>query len=736
MGLGIPVLLRARLRLSAAFIIGLLWAYAHATWLMQDRLTGQSHRTRDVVTGAVADIPVAAERGARFELEDIHRDPPTTAEHLPKRIRLNWYSPQPALKAGTRWRLRVSLRPPHGQSNPGGFDYEQWLFANGIGATGYVVESPENQPLAAGSDAWNWASVRQSLNDRITATLTNSPMAPLITALTLGVDQNISADQWNVLRRTGTAHLIAISGSHIGMIAAWSYFAARKMLTWFGLQRYPPPAWAAGMALAVSYGYSALADFAIPTQRALIMVAVAMGAIILRRHTSGARIFGLALLLVTAYDPLSVLSAGFWLSFGAVALIGWSVGQRAGRPRHLSTFLRTNWATGLGLAPVLLICFGQVSLISPVANLLAIPLMGIVLVPMCLFGALMQPLIPELGGAVLKAAAWLLAAFWPVLEWLAALPWAQWTHATPPAWTVLLALPGCVWLLAPRGLPGRWLGLCLLMPALTWAPARAADGAFHFALLDVGQGLAAVIETRNRVLVFDTGAKLGPSFDMGGAVVEPYLRQRGWDRLDTLVVSHGDNDHAGGADTLLTQFPAARLFTGVPELFSQRRPLPCRHGQHWRWDGIDFDMLGPVEQAEKENDNSCVLRVSGAGGSVLLTGDIELEGENRAVRQWGDRLRSDVLVVPHHGSKSSSTSAFLDTVRPSLALYPAGDLNRFGFPHPRVVDRYRTLGIATLNTANSGALEIDFPAHRADITVTRYRLMTARYWQNPPGEAD
>jgi competence protein ComEC len=729
LALGTVAGLRWRCHFAAACAFGVIWALACAHLRLGDALPTAAERQQAMVEGTVLTIPERMERGVRFDLGIVRVIDPTGVP-LPTRVRVSWYDAAAAPKAGERWRLRVSLRRPRGMLNPGGFDYEQWLFAEGIRAVGYVRNSSENRRLETGSgwlcspQAW-----RQAIHDRLSAALAGSPVAGLIKALTMGADDDITQAQWEILRRTGTTHLIAISGSHIGLVAAFAFFLTRRLCASLGVLRWPPPRIAALVGGVAALLYSALADFAIPTQRALVMIGVAMGAVAFQRNLNPSHVLAMAALAVVLYDPLAVLSPGFWLSFGAVALIAFGVTGRVERPRGWRALAKINWVTALGLAPFLLLFFRQVSLVSPIANFLAVPVLGTLLIPVCLSGALLLPLVPAAGAGLLQLAEFILNRTWPVLEWLSALPLAQWSHAEPPFWTVLLAFLGTLLLLAPRGIPARWLGLVLLLPATLYHPERLAPGEFRLVLLDVGQGLASVVETRHRLLVYDTGARLSPSFDMGRAVVEPYLRARGIGTIDTLVVSHGDLDHIGGARSLLARFPVGRTYTSVPEQLAGFPAAPCAAGQHWIWDGVDFEMLGPLRNSEKENDNSCVLRVQGRSGSALLTADIERTAEGLLVENYRERLRSDVLVVPHHGSKTSSTGPFLEAVRPRLALIPAGYLNRFGFPHPAVMDRYTGIGALTLSTAERGAIVVE--TGKDGMRTFAHRPEHRRYWHEP-----
>lgn len=734
LGVLIPLLaagVRWRWYFFAALVFGLIWAGGYAAWRLRDTLPAATERQQALVEGRVLTIPERMDRGVRFDF-GIGEVLEPAGLKLPHRVRLSWYDSTAAPKAGERWRLRVSLRRPRGMMNPGGFDYEQWLFAQGIRAVGYVRGTVDNRPIEdGGTSIFSARGWRQAVYGRLAATLAGSPSAGLIEALTMGTDDDITPAQWEVLRRTGTAHLIAISGSHIGLIAAFAFFLSRWTCTRLGVLRWSPPRIAAVAAFIVALLYSALADFAIPTQRAMIMIGVAMGAVVLQRNLSLPHVLAMAVLAVVLYDPLAVLAPGFWLSFGAVALIAFAVSGRVERPGGWRALVKINWVTALGLGPFLLLFFGQVSLVSPLANLLAVPVLGTLLIPVCLSGALLLPVVPAAGAGLLHLAEFILAWTWPVLEWLSAQPLAQWTHAEPPFWSISLALLGAVLILAPRGVPARWLGLVLLVPAAAFEPERPASGEFRLTLLDVGQGLASVVETRQRVLVFDTGARLGPRFDMGNAVIEPYLRQRGISRIDTLVVSHGDLDHIGGAQSLLTRFPVAQTYTSVPEQLAGIPAAACTAGQAWTWDGVEFGMLGPVEKGGKENDNSCVLRIQGRSRSALLTADIEQAAETLLVKHYGGKLRSDVLVVPHHGSKTSSTAEFLRAVDPSHALIPAGYLNRFGFPHRTVLQRYSELGVQVLDTGAAGAIAIATGNGSGKLHLSSYRRENRRYWHEP-----
>ncbi len=715
----------AQWRMLAVFLLGMVWALSFASLRQQDLLSSVLERQDVLVEGRVADIPIDFDQGLRFVLRTEAVLEPMGAT-LPSQFRLSWYKKDAKVKAGELWRLRVRLKRPHGFFNPGGMDYELWMFSQALGANGYVREDAANKKLDD-APSFSLQGNRQKLYDLLSNTLAGSDMAGIVIALVMGAENAISQAQWDVLRRTGTAHLVAISGSHISLISGMVFLLVRFACSRLGVKRHPPQSIAAMAAFIAALLYAALADFAIPTQRALIMIFIVMVAIITQRNVRPIPTLALALFAVSVCDPWAVLAPGFWLSFGAVALILLVIAGRLRPSGWWADLCKINWATSLGLAPLLLIFFQQVSLISPIANLLAVPTIGFALTPVCLVGALLLGIIPPVGELILHGSEFMLGCIWWVLERLSALPWSQWQHASPPAWTLPLALLGSALLLAPKGIPSRWLGLVMLIPALTHVPRPPETGHFRLTLLDVGQALAGVVQTKQHNLVFDTGAKLGKNFDTGEAVVGPFLRQQGMNAIDVLVVSHGDNDHIGGADSLLQDFAVGQIYSSVPDKLPA--PVePCRNGLSWEWDGVRFDLLSPFGTLGNENDNSCVLRVSSPFGSVLFTGDIEKNAEAKLVEHYGENLQTDILIAPHHGSKTSSSKAFLDAVKPAYVLIPIGYLNRWNFPHPDVMKRYQSMNATVLDSAHSGSITVEPSVSLPE----SYRQIHGRYWNAKP----
>lgn len=725
--------LRPTIGLPALFFAaGAVWVSLRAGIILEESLPRELEGEDLEVTGYIADVPAHTDFGFRFAFDVASAARAGRAVRIPSRILLSAEEALFAPRAGEYWRLTVRLKRPHGMRNPGGFDYEAWLFRERLRARGYVRPSPPPERLAATTPArYRVHRLRERLGERIRAALPGHPFAGMVTALANGETRDIDRLQWQTLRATGTVHLVAISGLHITLVAGMVFFLARRLwsLPGYTVLRLPAPVAAAAAALAAATGYAALAGFAVPTQRALLMLAVAMSGVFLRRRFPPSQLLAAALFAVLLHDPLAVMASGFWLSFTAVAVILFVV-QGEHRHQRLRQWITLQGAIALGMLPLMLAMFQQVSLVAPLANLLAIPVFDFVVVPLTLLGVVALPVVPDAAAGLFALAGGALALVWPVLEFLGGLAHAQWTQAAPPAWAVLAAVPGVLWLLAPRGFPARWAGAVWMLPLLLVRPSTPALGELWFTLLDVGQGLAAVLRTTHHTLVYDTGARFSARFDAGEAVVVPYLRAVGVRRIDTLIISHGDTDHRGGADSVLRAYPVARLLSSVREAAVGLTPQPCREGDSWEWDGVRFTLLNPPHgHFSRHNNASCVLKVESRYGSVLLPGDIEARAEQRLVAHYGPRLRAEVLVAPHHGSRTSSTEEFIAAVRPHHVLVPAGYRNRYRHPHPSVVARYRQAGSRLYGSAASGALELRLGA--AGIEVSAFRERARRYWHAP-----
>lgn len=753
--------------IAVAMALGTLWSWLLAARQLEQQLPHELEGRDFWVNGHIASLPSPRGTFQQFELIidsvcfRLHpRDCPETGTTTPlagARITLNEYAGL-ALAPGERWRLRVRLNRPHGFANPGGYDFEAAQFQRGIVARGYVRDTGFNIRLARAGPGLQAA--RAALRARLYQHAAGLPHAGVLSALMLGDRDGVSDAQWQLLTRTGTNHLLVISGLHVGFVAMTAYALINLLVRCVPplLLVLPAQHYGALAAVVAALIYSALAGFSLPTQRALVMVLVLMSGQLLGRRFMPSYSLLLAATLVLLLAPMSVTRAGFWLSFMAVAalLFAFSGYRRApvtGMSRWLSwrqlwqRWLQPQWVVSIGLLLPLLLWTGQVSLISPLTNVLAIPLVSLLIVPLALFGALLLVSVPGLAIAPLWLADRLLGVLFAGLE-LAATGPALWQPAPPTALSAMLAMMAVLLLLAPRGLvPSRtpWLlPLCLLLPLVLPAERpRPAHGTAQLQFLDVGQGLAVVVHTRHHHLLFDSGPALGPQFDAGRAVILPYLRLHDVRALDMLIISHDHQDHSGGAASVAQQLLIHRRLAGgsVPERLTKPGFERCQAGQRWQWDGVSFEVLHPLgtEHDRNENNNACVLLISAGGQRAVLTGDIEGAAERdlltRLAGEHPNALRAEILQVAHHGSASSSTPAFIRAVQPVLSVVSAGYRNRFNHPAPAVVQRLRGQGSVVCQTPRTGAIQIVLGADGGPRLSGTHRQRYRRFWHNiPQGE--
>jgi competence protein ComEC len=720
------------LAIPAAFAVGFLWAAGWAHWRMADRLAPELEGRDIAVVGVVAGLPASGERALRFEFE-VESAP--GGEKLPGKLLVSWYRGSAweeapavlasALHPGERWLLTLRLRRPHGLVNPHGFDYEAWLLERGVGATGYVRARGEQRKLGQrNSPLDRIEQAREVVRDRFLATLGPTPAAGILAALAVGDQRAISSEEWQLFNRTGVTHLMSISGLHVTLVSglvAWLVALGWRRVPALAL-RLPARKAAAIAAIVAALGYTLIAGYGVPAQRTFWMVTIVAAALWSGAIASPGRTLALALAVIVCFDPWAMLAPGLWLSFGAVLLIfygsvGWSAPGST-----VAQWGRVQWAITIGLAPAALLLFGQVSVAGPIANAVAIPVVSVVVTPLALFAAVVP------WDALLEGAAFLVTQLLQFLEWCATLPGAQWRQHVPPLWAVLVALAGAAWLLAPRGVPWRGCGLALMAPAFCLAPAAPPPGEVWITTLDVGQGLAVLARTSTRTLLYDAGPAWAPDADSGSRVVVPAMRGEGLERLDLLVLSHEDSDHIGGAlsvlESLEVEAMASSLATGHPLRGLVTAPRRCAAGEAWEWDGVRFEFLSPAwGRAVKRNDLSCVLRIAAAGGAMLLTGDIERTAEKALLSA---PVKSEVMLVPHHGSRTSSTPEFIAAVAPRWAIVAAGYRNRFGHPNSEVLQRYRSAGAQLARTDLQGSIAIRLSAQGVGIEGERTRR--GRYW--------
>lgn len=703
--LAIPALLPWRGRaVWSAITLGLLLAVWQAHSRLDERWPLERHGTELEVEGFVATLPERDAQATRFLFHPT--DP--VGSGLPSRVRVGWYDEAAdGLRGGDCWRLRLKLRHPHGVLNPGGSDYEGWLFREGVGATATVKDGNRC------ADPGPWlVRLRQSLAERIAA-LPDRRVAGLIAALAIGDRSGIAGTDWDLFRLTGTTHLVAISGFNIAIVAGFAFFLFRwAWSAWPRLCLLWPAQRIGALGSALSAGaYAVLAGLEPPVLRAVAMLWIALAAVALHRRAQASRVLALAWIAVLAGDPAAAMSPGTWLSFGAVAAIFYTALGRLKPPPAWRAALQLQGLLSLALVPLSLFFFAGVSWIAPLVNLLAVPYFAL-LTP----GALLALALPDL----LLPIGFALDLFLHALETVRQLP-ALWWPASPAPGGLLGAIAGLVLLLAPRGLPLRPLGMLALAPVLLANPAPI-RGALELTVLDVGQGLSVVARTASHTLVYDAGPAFEDGIDSGESVVVPYLLAVGRREVDLLLQSHEDRDHSGGV-------AAVRRLLRVREELGTG--MPCLEGRGWSWDGVEFAILNGPAPGRSDNDGGCVLQIRAPGFTALLPADIERGAEARLLERYGAALRSDLLVAPHHGSKTSSTPAFVAAVSPSVVLYGAGWRHRFGHPRPEVRNRYAALGARQYVSAGSGALRVSVGP--AGIEVEEWRPLHRRFWNADAG---
>lgn len=779
-------LIRVSLLLTAAVSLAYGAAGWRATHRLADRLAPQLWGQVVSVEGVVLSLPVRRSDSTRFVFMPLH-----AAAGMPERILVSWHAARahdrarfqvsdggklhatvesasaPVVHPGEVWRLPLRLKPVHGAANPAGFDAELWLFEQGIGATATVSAARRYTPPVslghlAGSIELALESLRDALRGRIDTALSGNPQAGVIAALALGDQAAIPSRDWAVYRITGVAHLMSISGLHITMLAWLAASLAAALWRRSAQFRRPGPLWlpaptvAAWGGLLAATCYSAIAGFGVPAQRTLLMLAAGFLLRMSGLRFSWTQTLAWALAAVLLWDPWAVLQAGFWLSFCAVGILFLSDHGEPGvsdtalvaapqsgvaarlRARALgvrSALLRAGraqWVVTLALAPLTLLFFQQIAVLSPLANAVAIPVVTFFVAPLAVFGLVLPA---PLDGWIWHAAAVAQAQLSWLLAQMATWPQAQW-HAALPGWpTLCLAALGVLALILPWPWRLRVPGLVLLMPLLSNPGERPQERHVEAWLADVGQGMAIVVRTARHTLLFDAGPRLGPNTDAGERVLLPLLHALGERRLDLVVLSHADMDHVGGAETLAHAYPGTPALGSVPPAqvlawgYAQARP--CVAGMHWVWDGVVFTVLHPDADAtfspRQTNARSCVLRVAGAGGAVLLTGDIE-RAQERQLANGSDAgmLKADLLIAPHHGSKSSSSAEFLQAVGPSQIAIQVGFMNSYGHPHEDVMKRYVDLGTGVRRTDQDGAL-VWRDTSPADLHA--WRESQPHYWQ-------
>lgn len=712
---------RLMILILLAAVLGFQWAYWHARKKLAWSMPVSDIQIPLEVTGKVVGIPQLSSSGLRFDLQITHYN--HQAINLEVKIRLFWQNPTKTLSEGDSLQAQVQLKPPWHLANPGSFDLEKQFFIEGIRATGRLLNLQNYQP----NPHFNLNRLRQELNNRMSLLLAEKPFLGVIQATTLGLYQNISPEQWQVFQVTGTSHAIAISGLHISLIAllcfkGMSFLSRRSRYLMLG---WPAQCYGAVAAILGALFYAAIAGFSIPTQRSLIMITVAMGSILCRQPMLTWHGLALAWLGIALIDPLAPLQLGFWLSFISVAALIYA-NHSSLSGKSWQQWLRPQWVAFLAILPLTVLFFAQISWLAPLANLLVLPLMNIIVVPASLIALILIPIAPVLAKGALWLAHSALVGVWWVLAKIAQLTWGVSYPGSVPFLYIMSALLGVVFLLAPKGLPAKYLGGLSVAALLIYARPALKPGECYFTLLDVGQGLAAVLQTQHHVLIYDAGPQYGESADAGKRIIIPYLNTLGIRAIDKVVISHSDLDHRGGLASFRS-LAIADIVSSEPQRLNVPARL-CQAGESWEWDGVRFTFLHPIETYQRRNDLSCVLKVQTRYHSILLTGDIEKTAEKKLIQQYGQALKSAILVVPHHGSLTSSSEDFIAQVSPRYALYPVGMLNQYGFPKLPVLHRYAQHGAINLRVSHTGALIFHLKNEPHLTAPIQWRDTARHYW--------
>jgi competence protein ComEC len=725
-GVGLGIGGRKSVVLFAVGLIAFAW---QTTTVLESRLQARFEGDSMLAAIRIIDFPRTRGDSLSFLAE------PVDDRRIPRRIRLSWFQPPEAPGIGDVWELELRLKPPRGTSNPGVFDYETWLFQQRIGATGYIVNGRRNQLLQADA-AGSLARLRKQFVARLTRVVDDGETAAVIAAITVGARHLITDDQWTRYARSGTSHLMAISGLHVGLAATAAYLLA---LLASMLVRLPGNHTRIALltSLFVATAYALISGFAVPAQRSILMLCLLVLVLLRAREPHPITILAAACALVVAGNPLSTLTPGFKLSFGAVVLLLW-LARRRNRTGGGSVVTRvTGVVTQLaimqlfllaGLMPLTVTIFHRIAIVAPAINMAAVPLFSFVTVPFALLGLILDGPLAGLGDAALRVAGSSVQLIEYLISLSLRLPYTDINTADiAGAGSIILGLV-LAWVLLPQGWPGRhvtWLAACAIFGYRIEGPP---DSCFDTTVLDVGQGLAVVVRTREKTLLYDTGATWPGGASMAERVVLPYLSGRGIDRIDRVVVSHSDIDHAGGLTDLLAGTSVADVIAGEATNTLAADTLRCHRGNHWNWNGVGFRILHPLPgDALTGNDASCVLAIEAGTARLLITGDIEA-GVEQSLLQSDSNVGSDVVVVPHHGSRTSSSPRFVATVEPRIALISAGYRNRWELPRPDVVRRWRDVGAVVLTTAVEGAISVRLCDGGGIVDLDRHRKRIRRVW--------
>lgn len=672
------------------FILGLSYSIFRIELALDNRLPLAQNKQPYTLQIIVQDIPRQEPYATIFTAHVIN--PP---KGVPKKISFVDYKKND-WPSGSIWQVNARLKTPVGQINQTGFNKEIYYLSKAIGATGNIQKDRHYLGTSHTPQAY-LDRFRSNLAQRIRAVGKDYPRgASLISALTIGEQNAIEQADWHAFRQTGITHLVSISGLHVTMVSLFAGFILRYLAFHFNIRRIQPRTIMLVGGICVALLYALLAGFSIPTQRSVFMLATIAILMLSQRYFSAWQIWWIALSIILLISPLALLSIGFWLSFSLVAALLYVVSNRKNLPKNKWLIaLKAQLAVNLASIPPLSIFFGQFPIISPLVNSIAIPWVSWIITPF----ALISLILPF--DAPLKWACILSEYSLATLDLI--LPFAyEYTIAKPPLLLLILSVIATLLLIAPRGFPMKTLGATSLGLLLLYQPPQPNLNEAHITVFDVGQGSSMLVQTQNHTLLFDTG--------LGDAnwTILPNLRASGVKNLDKLILSHNDADHDSGFEQITQAYPNAIIHAGQPEAYmTQKEIASCKHNEKWQWDGVTFQWLTLPVFSKDSNNRSCVLKISTQNHSLLITGDLSKKGEEKLINENSDILNSDVFILGHHGSKSSNSLDFLQTIKPKYAISSSGFGNNFKHPHPDIIKRLEEQNITLLRTDLYGAIQIE-----------------------------
>lgn len=705
-------------------ILGLILGFSYGIFSAYTAKSTQLNYIPDKtfeVVGKIDSIPIVSDLGVRgnktkfkFKIDSNNLELPITYTLT------NWYNTHDEIKIGQTWKLTLKLKPIHGFKNPGSFDYSKWLFRHGYDAIATVKAGnliPQETTLI-----WYWIEQKRvEISQLIDESIESSRVRSLIQALSIGDKSRISYQDSQLFQETGTSHIIAISGLHIGLIAYVGILFGRLFFILFTTEKINRLKYEAVFAIVFSLFYALLAGLSIPTIRALVMVVVFSIAHSCKFKITRWTSWSIALLIVLISDPFSVLDIGFWFSFSAVAVLMFSFSGRKNNQSIIISFIKAQIIILIGLMPLMVIVFHKINLLTPISNLIVLPLASLLLIPLMFASFIVNLFSVNISKSLFNLVEWLGESIFYILDYLQQFKFLSVSISHINSISLVLLILAMALILLPKLFRWKILSILIFVAVLLKSPNEWHDKDFNVSILDVGQGLSVVVQTKNHILVYDTGSKFASGFSIMNSVVLPFMQKRGMDKVDTLILSHGDNDHAGGVDDLLKIYPNIKVLDVIGKYSN------CQFPSKWIWDGVLFEILSPFETVPYlGNNSSCVLKVSSDFGSLLLTGDIGEAVEYRLTHNLSKKIQSDVLIIPHHGSKTSSSTDFIKLVNPDMAINSSGFANQFNHPHPDIKERYQNLYVDFFDTQNNGMIEIIFT--RDGIQRNLYSEMHPNFW--------